>query len=234
MPYICLNLIYCFPKTWDEGSGRNRQTDYRQTKSYQYMLRACTGCPETSDIPMYPHRQFFGIADDQFNFNSADIRHESHWLKECAGGVNGYGRTNKYPYGKLTIEEILDLEKPNRHRPSTLDVRLVRSMLCRKGLPVELAWDIMEFAQYEPSRRLNVPHDPFHSANREELGRYLTYCWQILVRCDVIAKAVGVKISWQKRIALCIVQIWDSKEILDSFRSQGWICGCGRHFGVRE
>lgn len=61
-------------------------------------------------------------------------------------------------------------------------------MLCLKGLPVELALDAMEIADYKrPKSKLNTPHDPLHPSNREELGKYLKYCWQTVVRCSTIA-----------------------------------------------
>lgn len=32
------------------------------------------------------------------------------------------------------------------------------------------------------------PREPFHPCNRDELVRYLTYCWQVLVRCNVMGQ----------------------------------------------
>lgn len=84
-------------------------------------------------------------------------------------------------------------------------------MLCRKGLPVELAVEIMALAEYEPSRRLKVPHDPFHRDNRKELVEYLKYCWQVLVRCDMMARALDIVIPWVGLVTQCIVQLWACK-----------------------
>jgi hypothetical protein len=65
--YLCLNIAYCFPESWDPAVGRTDVKDYRHTKSYQIMLRDCTAPGTASEIVSYPHREFFGIAHDQFN-----------------------------------------------------------------------------------------------------------------------------------------------------------------------
>lgn len=83
-------------------------------------------------------------------------------------------------------------------------------MLCFKGLPIELALDVMELAGYEAKRRLNIPHDPLHPYNRKELAQYLKYCWQLLVRCDMMAKALDMKIPWKVLISSSIVRLWGS------------------------
>lgn len=65
---------------------------------------------------------------------------------------------------------------------------------------MELALNVMELAGYEPKRRLNNPHDPLYPCNRKELAQYLKYCWQILVRCDMMAKALDIEIPWKDRL----------------------------------
>lgn len=82
----------------------------------------------------------------------------------------------KHVYGKLPFDEFLVLERPSEHEPAGSDVAIVRNVLCSKGLPVELALDIIEFADYTPTQGLNVSRDPFHPSNRDELHRYLKYC----------------------------------------------------------
>lgn len=98
------------------------------------------------------------------------------------------------------------------YQPHPSDIPLVRQILCRQGLPLELAMEIMEFAEYEPKRRLLTPHDPFHPSNREELEQYLEYCWQILVRCDVIAKAVDLEIPYADLVSNCMVELWSTQQ----------------------
>ena len=35
IPYIALNLIYCFPETWDDASGKTDEKDYRLMRVYR-------------------------------------------------------------------------------------------------------------------------------------------------------------------------------------------------------
>ncbi|KAJ6020776.1 hypothetical protein N7540_006280 [Penicillium herquei] len=215
--YICLNTIYCFPEIWDYKSGRNEESDYRNSKFYQYTLRTCTGTGQVSEVSAYPHRQFFGIGDMQFGgeFVSPKLKKE-HWViipndrqPETKYHSLGYGH-----YGKLPIEDFLTLEDdslPGRQTGQS-DVFLVQDYLYRKGLPMELVLDIMRLAKYEPLGRLSEPHDPFHPSNREELSKYLTYCWQLLIRCEIMAKALGMKIKWKDHISNCIVEFWADEQ----------------------
>ncbi|KAJ5388121.1 hypothetical protein N7509_010662 [Penicillium cosmopolitanum] len=103
--------------------------------------------------------------------------------------------------------------------PSLSDTTRVRMTLCSKGLPVELALDIMEFANYEPvHRKLDPPHDPLHPSNREQLGKYLKYCWQTMVRCFAIMKELGFDpvnggeeesgMNWKSMIQDCIIGLF--------------------------
>lgn len=219
--YICLNTIYCFPNIWDEESGRSAEKDYRNSKFYQYTLRTCTGTGQTSEVSAYPHRQFFGISDDQFRgeFWYPKIR-KDHWLRWTDEKTESYRRPIDH-YGKVPIDEFLTLENeslPN-HQPGKSDVTLVQDLLYRKGLPAELVLDIMQLASYKPVGRLATPHDPFHPSNRKELSQYLTYCWQVLVRCDMMAKALGMEMPWKELVGNCIAEFWADER-----------CGQGRFF----
>lgn len=166
--YIGLNVIYCFPETWDPASGKSDIWDYRRSLFYKSLVKVCTKRQDCSEIPTYPHRYFFGVADHQA------------------------------PSYRAPPSVVI----PTEYMPVSDDVDDVRGMLCRKGLPVELALDVMEFAGYQVPRR--VPHDPFHPFNRNDLARYLKYCWQILVRCDMLAKALNIKLYWKALVADCI------------------------------
>ncbi|KAJ5783045.1 hypothetical protein N7457_004819 [Penicillium paradoxum] len=211
--YICLNMVYCFPKTWDEASGKTPETDYRNSKFYQYTLRTCTGTGHASDVSTYPHRQFFGIADTQFGgeycYASVKDTHWLRWIDDDSMRTIGYPPRSGH-YGRVPIEEFLTLENETLpgHQPGVSDTALVRGILYEKGLPAELVLDIIELAGYEPVRRLNEPHDPFHPSNRKELAQYLTYCWRLLVHCDMIGKALGMKVPWQELLGKCIVSFW--------------------------
>ncbi|CAH0033929.1 unnamed protein product [Clonostachys rhizophaga] len=69
-------------------------------------------------------------------------------------------------------------------------------------LRTELADYIMEIAEYQVpfGHRLKIPHDPLHPRNREELKKYLRYCWGIVIRCEVIARLQNQVIPWQHMI----------------------------------
>ncbi|KAK3904112.1 hypothetical protein C8A05DRAFT_32121 [Staphylotrichum tortipilum] len=154
------------PETWDATSDRTDETDYRDTRIYQYMLNHCTwGGYTTSEVATHPHRQFFGIADRQFSRNGHDFRAPPHNLT--------------LPYGLVPFAKFLTWDdKTADRRPGIDDVPAVRRLLHRGlGLPMELVLEILALAEYEPRGRLRVPHDPFHRANREELEKYLKYCW---------------------------------------------------------
>lgn len=97
----------------------------------------------------------------------------------------------------------------NEYLPASDDVDEVRGMLGRKGLPAELALDVTELAGYEVPRR--VPHDPLHPLNRNDLARYLKYCWQILIRCDMLAKALDIKLHWKSLVADCITMFCEQE-----------------------
>ena len=86
--------------------------------------------------------------------------------------------------------------------PSVLDIYDVEKTLKGRSLPTELVWQVLELTEYDtPKSRLRVAHHPFHPDNREELQRYLKYCWQILVQCNMMAKAQQMEIDWKNLVA---------------------------------
>ena len=209
--YLYLNLLLCYPQLWDYGSGRSAESDYRNTKCYQRMLRECTRSDLSTNIAALPHRQFFGIPENQFSRypcprEGGKHRHLFH---------EHYGRDG-YPYGIVPFDDFLEFEAKLEYQPTISDVSHVRWCLCKLGLPTEMAIEIMDFAGYVPKRRLERAHDPLHASNREELSKYLNYCWNILVRCDIVGKWLGDEIPWDRLIAETLIQ----------FFGQGW----GRKF----
>lgn len=183
--YICLNVLYCYPELWDRSSGRSAEKDYRRTGCYQRMLRQCTERVVKSDLSCLPHRQFYGITDDQF--------------------VKDFERS--CPYGILPIEKFLELDNVVGYQPSGSDVEEVQLILCGKGIPMEIVLDIMGLAKYTHQRRLVIPHDPLHPENWNELRKYLTYCWTLMVRCGVVAKGLGTFINWKRIVPICMVDL---------------------------
>jgi hypothetical protein len=188
--YICLNVARRCPDLWDKVTGE-RVNDYRRTAFYQRTLRCCTNSRLTSEIPAYPHQQFFGIVKGQFNF---DIDHRD------------------FHFGLKSIEEFLVEEKSVGHLPNTTDVVMVCFILQQKHLPMELVMDIMELAEYQPKRTLQVPHDPLHPDNKDELDKYLDYCWRVLVNCDMFAHTLKLNLYWKNAVTNNIVRQWGCKD----------------------
>jgi hypothetical protein len=224
--YMMLKLLHCFPETW--GKEGEPIDDYRNVKSYQLAIRSSTKSRDLSEVATYPHRDFFGIEEDQFNSYPKPFdftRWKSYMKKdeysirlykemmascdepprgsECDSGDGDdlesipnserYYNLEYYPYGLMSYEEFLNFEKPVGYQPHSTDIPHVRRMLCQKGLPVELADQVMETADYTPTRSLSIDGKPFHPGNRAELDRYLEGCWQIIVRCIMIGNELGSK-----------------------------------------
>lgn len=197
--YILLNTIHHFPDLWN-GSPLG-QKDYRRMRSYQRLVYETTG-PTWPGPVTYPHRQFFGIKDNQFDrFGSSLGSTAKRWphLKKL------YGKEASF-LGHLPYEEFLLYRETVGYEASPSEVSHVRWILCKKGLPIELANLILDMASYNGQRRLPVPHDPFHLGNREELADHLKYCWQLIVRSEAVGKALGMEIDWEAQVSLSIIR----------------------------
>jgi hypothetical protein len=109
-------------------------------------------------------------------------------------------------YGCVTLQALRE-NGMKIYLPTLSDIPVVVNYLGVKGLPPELALTILEFAEYVPYGRLDIADDPLHSDNEMELRRYLSYCWQLLVRCDMLAKASGKVISWINEVKEVIWQL---------------------------
>lgn len=233
--YICLNVAYCFPETWDVASGRTAKKDYRNAKFYQKTLISCAQeSGSLTKVGNYPHIQFFGMESCKLSL-IMNTGKGSHWLldedfhamkrKKNGGSIHwDYGsRDGQAPFfGRVPIQEFLSLWLRDGwiYEPSLSDTDCVRTILCSKGLPVEIALDIMEFADYKPPKsKLNTPHDPLHPSNREELGKYLKYCWQTMVRCYTMATELGMDpvtredafdgMNWKNIVSDAIISLFD-------------------------
>ncbi|KAI9150662.1 hypothetical protein HJFPF1_10437 [Paramyrothecium foliicola] len=200
--YLSLNLLLCFPHLWDEKSGRNEQLDYRNTKCYQHMLRECTIAQLATNVAAVPHRQFFGIADGQYQPCPSPEDGGSHAYLLIPVSNNW-----TYPYGMMAIGDFLELESKSAHQPSSADVLHVRWCLCSLGLPTEIATKVMDFADYTPKRRLERAHDPLHLSNIVELRKYLDFCWNILVRCEVMSRWLGDHIPWERLVSEILIEL---------------------------
>ncbi|EED16257.1 hypothetical protein TSTA_013570 [Talaromyces stipitatus ATCC 10500] len=195
--YLCLNILYCFPALWDDASS-TRPIDYRSTKVYQRTLRSCTWSDVTSEVPHYPHRAFFGIDDRQFReWPRMSPEFGTKYMPDIYTLSEWSFRDRVFPYGAAPIDDFLKSENEVGYLPDVASVALVRTILYSKGLPPELTADVMEKADYTVKRRLSHPHDPFHPGNLDELHKYLTYCWRLMVNCNMMADALGINIEWE-------------------------------------
>jgi hypothetical protein len=163
----------------------------------------CTYRAGISDVELFPHRQFFGIADSQFDLFSS-LHDEERWGKK----FTRYNFQQNFPYGIMPIEDILQLEQIVGYQPKPSDIAQVQLVLSSKGLPLELVLTILDFAEYTPTRRLEILHDAPHPGNRDELRKYLTFCWQLMLRCEVMARALGSAIDWKKLVSNIIMEFW--------------------------
>lgn len=196
--YICLNVLYCFPMIQDHHSD---EQDYRRTRCYQKLIRE-NGILGTEAIRLL-HLEFFGIGANQFS--AYPRAREGGQFEHLGEGLRGRDLERSYPYGLMHIQDFLEFETVASHLPTESEVIHVTWMLGEKGLPVEISSSIMELADYEPRRRLKVPHDPFHRDNKAELERYLSCCWNVLIRCDILGKALGEPIDWDACLTKCLV-----------------------------
>ncbi|PWY87952.1 hypothetical protein BO94DRAFT_516297 [Aspergillus sclerotioniger CBS 115572] len=175
--YLALNILTCFPELWDpisrQAGNKKKSEEYRGTLMYQKTLRTWTQEESNNEVPCYPHRQFFGL--------------ESHFYR--SGKIKRY---QKQPAFLALLAE----------RKTLADIARVEEYLRIKRLPQELVLQITALAGYDSrrARRLPVPHDPLHKDNRRELRQYLTFCWKIMVRCNMMAQELGTEINWVSEV----------------------------------
>jgi hypothetical protein len=193
LPYIALNLIHCFPETWDRESDWTDKKDYRRLRSYSAMLNAFIEAKEmTSEVVAHPHWEFFGIDETIRSINSDQPENPEYQDLYASRG------SRSTTMDEHQTRNLLAADLPT---PRASDTLRAQQILRDKGLPAELVSEIMDTAEYGPIARLEIPDDPFHPANRDELAKYLKYCWQLLVRCDMMATALGLKIPWHEWIS---------------------------------
>ncbi|KAL5387878.1 hypothetical protein DPSP01_003276 [Paraphaeosphaeria sporulosa] len=211
--YIVLNVISLRPELYDRASrsayiakekAARRTTyaeadyDYRLTAAYQGMLLSCTGVPYgfCSDAHTFPHREFFGVKRGMYRHDYSDTPFE---------------RWQKTHLGTQRVEELVCSAFKGVHVPGKGDVAAVINMLGSKGLPVELALQILATAEYEPVGRLPIRDDPFHAANAEELKKYISYCWKLLVRLEMLYKESvhGLTLDWEAEVSHALYRLFN-------------------------
>lgn len=189
MSYICLNILLRKPELYDDATrkdylnSRPEKTsegdfDYRLTSAYQLVV---LGCAMNEHPHTLPHRRFFGFRT---------------WPT--------YYYLNRAQCGLMSLPILDFCLHRGQYSPREDDVWPVMDTFLRRGLPVELALMILEFADYKPQRRLSVPDDPLHIDNRLELRKYLTYCWEVLVRANMLVRFHGYTIDWDSSVRWCL------------------------------
>lgn len=206
-PFVCLNMLYASRMASGLDNEPENQ-DYRKTKAYQVTLLRCTGKKKFGcylresafDPETFPHRQFFGVYRGQYQNT------------QFPPGSIVDSNTNTF-YGKIPLDKF---EKPNgsldQYIPSVSDVDEVFLSLRRCGLPTELVLEILERADYRWQRRSAYSDNPMHPDNREELFKYLKFCWILLVRCDLLVKACGKRIDWANDVSHCINELFGVRD----------------------
>ncbi|KAF4950727.1 hypothetical protein FGADI_8001 [Fusarium gaditjirri] len=182
--YIILNILHCFTESWDKDGY------FFGIEKGQFGWN-----PEPFDIPRWKH--FMRLEEDGFCpwFYDDDNVDDGVGLKaddnstQCSAQNPEYDydyALKFYPYGLISYEEFLNFEIPVGHQINPSDVTHVRWVLCQKGLPVEISDCILEYADYTPRGSLPLSGKPLHPQCKQELDRYLDYCWQLIVRCYML------------------------------------------------
>jgi len=164
-----------------------KEVDYRRMVCWEKVLSRCTG-RQHYDVHTFPHRLFFGVSEPS---------HEAYlWNKV------GCGR--KHP----SLESEEEKRRRERYLPVSEDVAIVLFYLRLKGCPTEIGLQILAYAEFKPERRLPIANDPMNLHNREELRKYLSWCWKVLVWCDMLMTASGSRIGWVYEITDVIRELW--------------------------
>lgn len=146
--------------------------------------------PEMGRIP---HRQFFDISEL-----------DAACLERLEGSIFVHStRRNHWTSSLLPTPPGAP-----EYSPRTPEVHAVLTMLCNLGLPPEVSLQIIEYADYAPRGVLRIPNDPLCFENRDGLGKYLSYCWQLLLRCDMLARELNAEIMWDTEISECLVHLF--------------------------
>jgi hypothetical protein len=217
-----------------EPMASDSKNDYRLTSSYQKMVVECTW-PRLNDHETYtdPYREFFGIPRG-LNYDVIRDNGDAYGVGKFSDlfELSLFTRFEKeaalnHTLSPLYTKPVASPTEPTGHSPEPYQnqnwqkVRFPRNwLLCRgelaavidilgkKGLPSELALEVLEYANYYPYCSLVVKDDPLHPKNREELERVLDYCWQLMVRFDMLWKANGTCIDWDLEVADAIFDMW--------------------------
>ncbi|KAH7303630.1 hypothetical protein B0I35DRAFT_455090 [Stachybotrys elegans] len=219
--YLLLNMIQHLPAMGESVDGA--QGRYLNARSYQATIRTITQSGGNSEVATYPHRRFFGIANEQF---------EKNWELRTKRTKNTNHLQHENPaLGKTSYQRFLTSQNRVGYVPLASDIDEVRWALQAKSLPREVIDQIMDTAQYGAStRRLRIEHDPLHPENRIELEKYLSYCWKLMVWSQLVADEIGMDLHWEKLVSKALIDIfscdcdhWRTELSLDPERLHGHV-----------
>ncbi|CAH0027036.1 unnamed protein product [Clonostachys rhizophaga] len=196
--FITLNLMSWLKRASTSGVGHpNNQNVYRDTEAYQEMVFERTRF-RCWPLAQYQHMFFFGIAGQQFH-EWGGLHDETKWKRALdLWGIDYLRYRPLLGYG--TYEDFLDCQgkklPENTHHTATEISQLRSDLVTRTQLPNELIDRVLEEGEYDtPTRLLQIPHDPLHPANRKELHKYLEECWALLVRSEILVRALNSRRS---------------------------------------
>jgi hypothetical protein len=202
MSYLCLNMLLQKPELYDDAAKtRHIQSpvpgttvvsdesvlDYRLTRAYQMTVLYCTNATRQS----LPHQAFFGLSHSTRGRPHAFL---DTFSKQCG----------TMSFAKFKTALGVDPEYPAHPK----DIDEVIQVLKGKGLPMELCLSVIDFVGLTPSRRSLVVDDPLHRDNASELRKYLTYCWQLLIRANMVMRSKGLEIDWSLAVNWCIRRLF--------------------------
>lgn len=216
--YITLNVLLQKPELYDDVAKRGHikdpipgwtvvpdesYIDYRHTFAYQRTVLECTD----TRTQALPHRAFLGFSHKQKERNP---KYLLQMAKLCG--------TMRLP----EFEAALGID--SKYAPDKNDTSEVMQILQRKNLPTELCLTVMEFADYSPARRSLISADPLNHQNAQELRKYLTYCWQLLIRANIVTESFSrimdwenSKIDWEIQVEKCVRRLF-----IDPVYRKGW------------
>jgi hypothetical protein len=203
LSYICLNVFFLKSETHNTTSRAeyleneklrptigNGELDYRKARSFETMVSRCTGMSHF-DVHTYPHRAFFGVEPKIPSARKSHGEYSDHLWK---------------------LSPYILYNPTEEYKPLRSDIPIVFNYIRQKGLPPELILQVLELAAYVPRRKLIVAEDPLHAENAQELQIYLADCWNLLVRCDILAKAQHKRINWIYEVTHCIRECWSIED----------------------
>lgn len=85
------------------------------------------------------------------------------------------------PAGTNCDSDLLGGQFKGVHLAAKGVIPVILDLLKVKGLPIELALQVMSMADYGPVWRPYIRDDPLYSTDADELKKYLSYCRSCLL-----------------------------------------------------